>query len=67
MVNGEHGAVGVEFALDEGLARRMKALACTAPLHDLDTRKARLDWADAEVYQMAEVAFQVIDQVTVAT
>jgi hypothetical protein len=24
---------------DEGLARRLKALACTAPLHDLDARK----------------------------
>jgi hypothetical protein len=44
----------------------MKALACTAPLHDLDVRKVRLDWADATVYQMAEVAFAVIDQVTVA-
>lgn len=60
------GAVETGLALDEGLARRMKALACTAPLHDLDARKARLDWADAETYQMAEVAFQVIDQVTVA-
>jgi hypothetical protein len=67
MANGhDDGAAGAGFAMDEGLARRMKALACTAPLHDLDTRKVRLDWADADVYQMAEVAFQVIDQVTVA-
>lgn len=51
---------------DEGLARRLKALACTAPLHDLDVRKARLDWCDASVYQMAEIALQVIDQVTIA-
>jgi hypothetical protein len=51
---------------DEGLARRLKALACTAPLHDLDSRKARLDWCDASVYQMAEIALQAIDQVTVA-
>lgn len=29
-------------AADEGLARRLRALACTAPLHDLDTRKANL-------------------------
>jgi hypothetical protein len=36
------------------------------PLHDLDARKARLDWADVTTYQMAEVAFQVIDQVTIA-
>jgi hypothetical protein len=51
---------------DEGLARRLKALACTAPLHDLDVRKVRLDWCDASVYQMAEISLQVIDQVTVA-
>jgi hypothetical protein len=64
MVNGDVPAFGL--GMDEGLARRMKALACTAPLHDLDARKVRLDWADAAVYQMAEVAFQVIDQVTVS-
>jgi hypothetical protein len=51
---------------DDGLYRRLKAFACTAPLHDLDARKARLDWADAGVYQMAEIAFQAIDQVTIA-
>lgn len=50
----------------EGLARRMKALSLTQPLHELDARKSRLDWADASIYQMAEVGFQVIDQVTVA-
>lgn len=50
----------------KGLARRLKALACTAPLHDLDARKTRLDWVDASNYQMAEVALQVIDQVTIA-
>lgn len=52
--------------IDEGLARRLKALACTAPLHDLDARKTRLDWADAADYQMAEIALQAIDQVTIA-
>jgi hypothetical protein len=52
--------------LDDGLSRRLKALACTAPLHDLDHRKARLDWADASIYQMAEIALQVIDQVTIS-
>jgi hypothetical protein len=52
--------------IDDGLARRLKALACTAPLHDLDARKTRLEFAEAGVYQMAEIAFQVIDQVTVA-
>ena len=51
---------------DEGLARRLKALACTAPLHDLDARKVRLDWCDANAYQMAEIALQAIDQVTIA-
>src|SRR6266567_3107238 len=51
---------------DEGLARRLKALACTAPLHDLDARKVRLDWCDGAQYQMAEIALQAIDQVTVA-
>ena len=51
---------------DDGLARRMKALACTAPLHDLDARKSRLSFTDAERYQMAEIGLQAIDQVTLA-
>jgi hypothetical protein len=59
------GAASV-LPIDEGLARRLKALACTAPLHDLDARKTRLDWADAAEYQMAEIALQAIDQVTIA-
>jgi hypothetical protein len=54
------------LTVDEGLARRLKALACTGPIHDLDTRKSRLDFADASVYAMAEIAFQILDQVTVA-
>lgn len=58
--------VGGIFPPDEGLARRLKALACTAPLHDMDARKVRLDWADATPYQMAEIAFQIIDQVAIA-
>jgi hypothetical protein len=62
----DDGVAAAGLAEDEGLTRRMKALAGTAPLHDLDTRKGRLDWADADTYQMSEVAFQVIDQVTVA-
>lgn len=56
-----HGSAG-----DEAMARRLKALACTAPLHDLDARKNRLDWADATPYQMAEIALAAIDQVTIA-
>ncbi|MBW0104484.1 hypothetical protein I4I78_18835 [Pseudonocardia sp. KRD-291] len=51
---------------DDGVARRLKALACTAPLHDLDSRRTRLDWLDAAPYQMSEIALQAIDQVTLA-
>lgn len=54
------------IGVDEGLGRRLKALACTAPLHELDGRKSKLDWADATVYQMAEIALHTIDQVTIA-
>ena len=43
----------------------MKALACTAPLHDLDAR-SRASFADAERYQMAEIGLQAIDEVTLA-
>lgn len=50
-------------AADEGLARRLKALACTAPLHDLDVRKANLA-GEYSVYAMAEVALSAIDLVT---
>ncbi|MEV6106979.1 hypothetical protein AB0M28_20010 [Streptomyces sp. NPDC051940] len=50
-------------AADEGLARRLRALACTAPLHDLDMRKAMLA-GEYGVYAMAEVALAAIDLVT---
>ncbi|WP_405765632.1 hypothetical protein OG539_09530 [Actinacidiphila glaucinigra] len=50
-------------AADEGLARRLKALACTAPLHDLDARKANLA-GEYSVYAMAEIALAAIDLVT---
>ncbi|RKT03544.1 hypothetical protein BX286_1474 [Streptomyces sp. 3211.6] len=50
-------------AADEGLARRLRALACTAPLHDLDVRKANLA-GEYGVYAMAEVALSAIDLVT---
>ncbi|EPH40195.1 hypothetical protein ABT390_06470 [Streptomyces aurantiacus] len=50
-------------AADEGLARRLRALACTAPLHDLDTRKANLA-GEYSVYAMAEIALSAIDLVT---
>ncbi|MCO5996239.1 hypothetical protein [Actinoallomurus rhizosphaericola] len=61
----DSGSVAAAALLDDGLVRRLKALACTGPLHDLDTRKTRLDFADASVYAMAEIAFQIIDQVTI--
>ncbi|SCG06968.1 hypothetical protein GA0115255_122042, partial [Streptomyces sp. Ncost-T6T-2b] len=48
---------------DEGLSRRLRALACTAPLHDLDVRKANLA-GEYTVYAMAEVALAAIDHVT---
>ncbi|MEV3952260.1 hypothetical protein AB0K57_32285 [Streptomyces halstedii] len=52
---------------DEGLTRRLKALACTAPLHDLEVRKANQPWLeDSDRYQMAEVALDMIDQVAIA-
>ncbi|AXK35239.1 hypothetical protein DVA86_23970 [Streptomyces armeniacus] len=50
-------------AADEGLARRLRALACTAPLHDLDVRKANLA-GEYGMYAMAEVALAAIDLVT---
>ncbi|MDK1474772.1 hypothetical protein QNO07_15300 [Streptomyces sp. 549] len=50
-------------AADEGLARRLRALACTAPLHDLDVRKANLA-GEYTTYAMAEVALSAIDLVT---
>ncbi|WP_030560557.1 hypothetical protein [Streptomyces aureocirculatus] len=50
-------------AADEGLARRLRALACTAPLHDLDARKVNLA-GEYSVYAMAEVALSAIDLVT---
>ncbi|WP_377274429.1 hypothetical protein [Peterkaempfera sp. SMS 1(5)a] len=60
------GAVGRPApgpAADEGLARRLRALACTAPLHDLDARKVNLA-GEYSVYAMAEVGLAAIDLVT---
>jgi hypothetical protein len=50
-------------AADEGLARRLKALACTAPLHDLDARKVNLA-GEYSGYAMAEVGLAAIDLIT---
>lgn len=52
--------------LDTGFAQRIKALACTAPLHDLDARKSSVQTADLTVYQMSELALHAIDLVTIA-
>ncbi len=49
---------------EEGLARRLKALACTAPLHDLEARKVNLA-GEYSVYAMAEIGLTAIDLVTV--
>ena len=49
-----------------GLAQRVKALATTAPLHDLDARKSQVQTADYTAYQMAELALYAIDIVTIA-
>jgi hypothetical protein len=51
---------------DDTMARRLKALALTRPIHDLDARKHRLEGADYTVYAMAELALLAIDLVTVA-
>jgi hypothetical protein len=57
---------GPTASADLGLTRRLKALACTVPLHDLDHHKAKLERIDASTYQMAEIAMHTIDQVTIA-
>lgn len=55
-----------DMSADPGLTRRLKALACTAPLHDLDARKAMLDWLRPDDYQMSEIALRIIDLITIA-
>lgn len=55
----------VTTLLDASFTLRAKALACTAPLHDLDGRKAQLA-ADWSCYQMGELALHAIDVVTLA-
>lgn len=51
---------------DAAFTQRVKALATTAPLHDLDARKSQVQagaWGD---YQMAELALHAFDLVTIA-
>jgi len=56
----------VETSSDVGFAQRVKALACTAPLHDLDNRKTQVQAGNFSVYQMSELALNAIDLVTLA-
>jgi hypothetical protein len=49
-----------------GFAQRVKSLATTAPLHDLEGRKTSVQTADYSVYQMSELALHAIDLVTIA-
>ncbi len=51
---------------DEALVRRVKALACTAPLQALEDNKAGLGRVDGRPYHMVELALHTIDQVAMA-
>lgn len=51
---------------DDGLVRRVKALACTAPLQALEDNKGSLGRVDARPYHMVELALHTIDQVAMA-
>lgn len=62
----DDGFISESVATSAGFAQRVKALATTAPLHDLDARKAQVQTADYTVYQMAELALHAIDLVTIA-
>ncbi|MFB8207614.1 hypothetical protein [Streptomyces sp. NPDC056010] len=64
-MNDNREPASVEVAND-GLARRAKALACTAPLQALEDNKGSLRWVEADVYQLAEIALHTIDQVTIS-
>ncbi|GAA2230354.1 hypothetical protein GCM10010232_15830 [Streptomyces amakusaensis] len=59
-------AVASRHLPDEGLARRIKSMACTAPLLALDDNKASLGFGPAKDYQLAEIALHTIDHVTVS-
>lgn len=64
--NGEDGFISEGAVTSAGFAQRVKALATTAPLHDLDARKTQVQTADYSIYQMAEIALHAIDLVTIA-
>lgn len=65
-IDGDDGPISESTVTSAGFAQRVKALATTAPLHDLDARKAQVQTADYTVYQMAELALHAIDLVTIA-
>jgi len=50
---------------DEALARRAKAMACTVPLHHLETNKGRVRDGAFSPYTVWGLAFVAIDTVTV--
>ncbi|MDZ5662355.1 hypothetical protein SFC79_11320 [Nocardioides sp. S-58] len=62
----EDGYITGGAATSTGFAQRVKALATTAPLHDLDIRKSQVQAANYTTYQMAELALHAIDLVTIA-
>lgn len=67
LLSDDPGAFILDTAVaSAGFAQRVKALATTAPLHDLDARKSQVQTADYTVYQMAELALHTIDLVTIA-
>ncbi|MEU6575716.1 hypothetical protein [Streptomyces sp. NPDC046805] len=39
---------------DEGLSRRVKAPAGTAPLHELDARKGMIEWAEVLYFRSSQ-------------
>jgi hypothetical protein len=65
-VDGNDGLISESTLTSASFAQRVKALATTAPLHDLDARKSQVQAADYTVYQMAELALHAIDLVTIA-
>jgi len=53
-------------SVDSGSVQRAKAIACAAPLHDLDARTSQIQGGDFTRYQMSELALHAIDLVTLA-
>ncbi|MET9479975.1 hypothetical protein [Streptomyces sp. NPDC006638] len=51
---------------DDGLIRRVKALACTAPLQAMEANKGLHDRVDVQPYSVVELALHTIDQVAMA-